>query len=46
MVTWYGVVLPEFAARNDVPDSEGWLRFYVTDSSRQPQFFIYGTEQE
>jgi len=37
LVTWYGAVLPEFAARNDFRDSGGWLRFYVIDSSRQPQ---------
>jgi len=37
LVTWYGAVLPEFAARNDVRDSGGWLRFYAIDSSRQPQ---------
>jgi hypothetical protein len=37
LVTWHGVVLPDFADRNDVRDSEGWLRFYVIYSSRQRQ---------
>jgi hypothetical protein len=37
LVTWYGAVLPEFVARNNVRDSGEWLRFYVIDSSRQPQ---------
>jgi hypothetical protein len=37
LVTWYGVVLPDFAARNAVRDSGRWLRFYVIYSSRQRQ---------
>ena len=41
LVTWYGAVLPEFAARNDVHDSGGWLRFYVIDSRRVEVLHIW-----